>query len=126
MQTLDVGSPLRPAAAAALERTLLIRAEQIRAQYRVMPGAFFGSALVATVVVAMLYDRLSLNVMLPWLAAIYMLSLARFALWRWFKQANPAVPKVTRWGRLAIAAGGLSGLLWGVGGIVLHDRTSLS
>src|SRR6202011_1204803 len=91
-----------------------------------MPGAFAGSALVATVVVAMLYDRLSLSLMLPWLVAIYSLSLARFALWRWFRVANPAASKLARAGRLAIAAGGLSGLLWGVGGIVLHDRTSLS
>jgi signal transduction histidine kinase/CheY-like chemotaxis protein len=126
MQTLDVGSPLRPASATALERSLLIRAEQIRAQFRIMPGAVVGSALVATVVVAMLYDRLSLGVMLPWLAAIYLLALARFALWRWFKEADPAALNIARWGRLAIAAGGLSGLLWGVGGIVLHDRTSLS
>ena len=37
--------------AATVERSLLIRAEQIRAQFRVMPGAFVGSALVATVVV---------------------------------------------------------------------------
>jgi signal transduction histidine kinase/CheY-like chemotaxis protein len=126
MQTLDVGSPSRPAAAAAVERSLLIRAEQIRAQFRVMPGALVGSALVATVVVAMLYDRLSLNVMLPWLVAVYILSAARFALWRWFNEANPTGPGIARWGRLAIAAGGLSGLLWGLGGIVLHDRTSLS
>jgi signal transduction histidine kinase/CheY-like chemotaxis protein len=127
MQTLDVGSPSRPAAAAAaLERSLLIRAEQVRAQFRVMPGAFTGSALVATVVVAMLYDRLSLDVMLPWLAAVYILSLARFGLWRWFKGVNPAPTKMARWERLAIAAGALSGVLWGVGGIVLHDRTSLS
>ena len=126
MQTLDVGSPSRPAAAVVVERSQLIRAEQVRAQFRIMPGAFVGSALVATVVVAMLYDRLSLNVMLPWLVAIYTLSLARFVLWRWFKGASPAAGSMVRWGRLAIAAGGLSGVVWGLGGIVLHDRTSLS
>src|SRR3979490_178402 len=98
MQTLDVSSLPQPAAA-ALERSLLIRAEQIRAQFRIMPGAFAGSALVATVVVAMLYDRLSLSVMLPWLVAIYSLSLARFALWRWFRGANPDASKMARWGR---------------------------
>jgi len=126
MQTLDVDSSIRPAVAAALERSLLIRAEQIRAQFRIMPGAVESSGFVATVVVAMLYDRLSLGVLLPWLGAIYILSAARIALWRWFKNANPTTSKIARWGRLAITAGGLSGLLWGIGGIVLHDRTSLS
>jgi signal transduction histidine kinase/CheY-like chemotaxis protein len=124
MQTLDVGSS--PLPAAALERSLLVRAEQIRAQFRIMPGAFIGSALVATVVVAMLYDRLSLNVLLSWLSAVYIVSLTRFVLWRLFRSANPGIAKIGRWGWFAIAAGGISGLLWGIGGVVLHDRTSLS
>src|SRR5690348_5658571 len=125
MQTLDVGSPPR-LAAAALERSLQIRAEQVRQQFRIMPGAFVGSALVATLVVAMLHDRLASAVLLSWLLAVYILSLARFFLWRWFRAVNPAPRRMVRWGRLAIIAGGLSGLLWGVGGIVLHDRTSLA
>jgi signal transduction histidine kinase/CheY-like chemotaxis protein len=125
MQTLDVGTPSHPPAA-ALERSLLLRAEQVRQQFRIMPGAFIGSALVATLVVAMLYDRLSVGLLLPWLLAVYLLSISRFVLWRWFKSANPGVHRIGRWGRLAIIAGGLSGVLWGVGGIVLHDRTSFS
>jgi signal transduction histidine kinase/CheY-like chemotaxis protein len=125
MQTLDVGSPSRPAAA-ALERSLLVQAETIRQQFRIMPGAFVGSALVATLVVAMLIDRSSPNALLGWLLAVYILSLARFVMWRLFKDANPGARKIGRWGRLAIIAAGLSGVLWGVGGIVLHDRTSLA
>jgi two-component system, sensor histidine kinase len=128
MQTLDVGSPPHNPlpAAVALERSLVVRAEQIRAQFRIMPGAFIGSALVATLVVAMLYDRFGLNRLLPWLFAVYILSFARFGLWRWFRIANPPTSRIGRWGRFAIVAGGISGLLWGVGGMLLHDRTSLS
>lgn len=124
MQTLDVG-PAHPVAAAA-ERSLLIRAEQIRAQFRVMPGAFIGSAVVATIVVAMLFDRLSISLLLTWLGAVYLLSLGRFALWRWFRRSNPSNVTIGRWGRYAIAAGGISGLLWGLGGIALHDPTSVA
>ena len=125
MQALDVSSSPRPAAA-AVKRSLLVRAEQIRAQFRIMPSAVIGSALVATVVAAMLYDRLSLGLLLSWLLAIYLLSVVRFSLWRWFKGANPAAARIGRWGHLAIATAGISGLLWGIGGIVLHDRSSLS
>ena len=125
MQTLDVGSLSRPAAA-AIERALLVRAEQIRAQFRIMPGAYIGSAIVASLVAGMLCDRLSLSVLLPWLICVYILSVARFVLWRWFRSANPGTSRMRRWGALAIAAAGLSGLLWGIGGILLHDRTSLS
>lgn len=124
MRTLDVGSSSHLAPASG-ERPLLVAAEQIRAQFRVMPGAFIGSALVATVVVAMLYGRTSLNVLLSWLAAVYVLSLCRFALWRWFRHVNPGVLDMRRWRRLAISAGAASGLLWGAGTIVLHDPTSL-
>jgi signal transduction histidine kinase/CheY-like chemotaxis protein len=125
MQTPDVGSLPRPAAA-ALERSRLIRAEQIRAQFQVMPGAFAGSAVVATVVVVMLGDRLALSVLLPWLLGVYLVSIGRFVLWRWFKRVNPGNSRIGRWGTLAIAAGGASGLLWGAGGILLHDRVSMS
>ena len=125
MQTLDVGFSSRPAAA-AIERALLVRAEQIRAQFRIMPGAYIGSAIVASLVAGMLCDRLSLRVLLPWLICVYILTVARFALWRWFRSANPGSSGMKRWGALAIAAAGLSGLLWGIGGILLHDRTSLS
>src|SRR4051794_29010597 len=123
MQTLDVSSP-QPAN--ALERSLFIRAEQIRAQFRIMPGAFVGSALVATLVVAMLCDQLNLSVLMPWLMMIYLLSVGRFILWRLFRRADPPTSSMKRWGRLAIAAGALSGVLWGIGGIILHDKASLS
>src|ERR1700709_1426354 len=106
MQTLDVSSP-QPTN--ALERSLFIRAEQIRAQFRIMPGAFVGSALVATLVVAMLCDRLSLNVLLPWLFMVYLLSAGRYILWRLFRNANPPMSRIKRWGHLAVAAGALSG-----------------
>jgi signal transduction histidine kinase len=125
MQTLDVGSPSRRAAA-ALERSLLVQAEQIRQQFRTMPGAFIGSALVATLVVAMLYDRLSVGLLASWLVSVYLLSLGRFALWRWFKAANPSARALVSWKRFAVVASGLSGVLWGIAGIALHDRTSLA
>ena len=123
MQTPDVSPPAHPAAP---ERSVLVRAEQIRAQFRVMPGALIGAVLVATAVAGMLYDRLSPYVVLTWLLAVYMLSLARFALWLRFKSANPSAYLITPWGRLAIAAGAISGVVWGIGGVVLHDHTSLS
>jgi two-component system, sensor histidine kinase len=122
MRRRDVRSPV----AAAIGRSLLIRAEQVRAQFRSMPGAFIGSALVATLVAFMLFDRLQPSVLLPWLLAVYLLSMARFVLWHWFRSASPPTSRMQLWEHLAIVAGGLSGGLWGVGGIILHDPASLS
>jgi signal transduction histidine kinase len=125
MQTPDVDSPRRQTRP-ALEHAVLIRAEQTRAQYRNMPGAFVGSAVVATLVVAMLGDRLERRAMWPWLVAVYVLSAIRFVVWKRFQSADPAAAAVRPWELLAIAISAVSGLVWGVGGIVLHVEGSLS
>jgi signal transduction histidine kinase len=56
----------------------------------------------------------------PWLLCMYALSAVRFALWRWFVSADPAPSQIDRWERLAVIMGATSGVLWGIGGIVLH------
>jgi signal transduction histidine kinase len=125
MQTLDVSSPRRQTRQ-ALDRDVLVRAEQIRAQYRNMPAAFIGSMVVASLVSAMLCDKLSLWIILPWLAGTYALCAVRFAVWRWFRISDPAPQQSARWQRLAVGMAGASGLMWGLGGIVLHVPGSLS
>jgi len=124
MPTLDVDLPRRHGPRVP-EQTVLIRAEQVRAQYRNMPGTFVGSALVASFVAAMLSDSVPGNVLLPWLAGIYLVSGTRYWLWRRFSAAETDLAQITRWGRLAIIAAGASGVLWGVGGLVLHVSGNL-
>jgi signal transduction histidine kinase len=48
------------------------------------------------------------------------LSGVRFALWRWFLSASPAPSQIDRWERVATIMAGTAGVLWGIGGIVLH------
>jgi len=108
------------------ERTALIRSERIRAQYRNMPSAFIGSALIASIVAAMLYEKLRADVLIAWLATVYVLSVARFLIWQAFKHVSPYDSDIARWGQLAVLMAGLSGLVWGIGGMVLHVPGSLS
>src|ERR1700749_2814936 len=70
-------------------RELLIGAEQIRAQYRNMPGAFIGSAVTASFMAAVLFDKLPSRIVVPWLVAAYVNCVIRVVLWRWFLGANP-------------------------------------
>ncbi|HEY6927554.1 MAG TPA: hypothetical protein VI653_29025, partial [Steroidobacteraceae bacterium] len=67
MQTTDVES--RPTR--LRDREPIIAAELIRVQYANMPGAFIGSAVTASFMVAVFYDKLPARVVLPWLIASY-------------------------------------------------------
>jgi len=124
MQTVDVDSSQGASGPAA--RARLIEAEQIRAQYGNMPGAFIGSAVTASFIGAVLYERLPPQAVLSWLAAAYVNCGIRFALWKRFNHANPPCEDISRWGRYAVVSGGLAGIVWGASGIVLHVPDNLS
>ncbi len=107
-------------------RAALLRAEQIRAQYDNLPGAFIGSALIASVVAEILHDRRPTVVVLVWLAVAYLHSCLRWVLWLAFRRARPVVADCPRWGIWLVAGAAVSGLIWGAGGIVLYSPDSLS
>ena len=124
MQTQDVESSRRTPEVPGWE--LLIRAEQIRAQYRNMPGAFIGSAVTASFMAAVLFDKLPSRIVLPWLVAAYVNCAIRVALWRWFLRSKPDTRELPRWGRYTVVSAALAGVIWGATGIVLNIPGSLS
>src|SRR5437879_13477116 len=124
MQTVDVDSS--QGASGPPARARLIAAEQIRAQYGNMPGAFIGSAVTASFIGAVLYEHLPSQAVLSWLAAAYVNCGIRFALWKRFNHANPHCEDISRWGRYAVVSGGLAGIVWGASGIVLNVPDHLS
>jgi len=124
MQTLDVESSLRTPE--SLGREPVIRAEQIRVQYGNMPGAFIGSAVVASFMAAVLYDKLPTRAVLPWLIAAYLHSAIRVVLWNAFRRAKPKVEDMPRWGRYAVITAAMAGVIWGAAGLTLQVPGSLS
>jgi len=116
MQTLEVDS----SQAGSTGRERMLAAEQIRVHYRNMPGAFIGSAVTASFMVAALYDKLSDGRVLLWLAAAYVNSGIRLALWKGFWRANPTAEAMSRWGRYAVWSSALAGVVWGSSGIALN------
>ena len=124
MQTLDVESSHRTPESSG--RELIIGAEQIRAQYGNMPGAFIGSAVTASFMAAVLYDKLPAHAVLSWLIAAYVNCAIRLALWKGFRLTKPAVEAVPRWGRYAVVSSALAGIVWGSAGIALNIPGSLS
>lgn len=122
MQTMDVES--RPTR--LRDREPIIAAELIRAQYANMPGAFIGSAVTASFMVAVFYDKLPARVVLPWLVASYLSCGMRLLLWQRFIVVSPEVGDMARWARYAVSSSMVAGLLWGAGGIVLNVPENLS
>ena len=124
MQTLDVESSHRTPESSGREQ--IIGAEQIRAQYGNMPSAFIGSAVTASFMAAVSYDKLPAHAVLPWLIAAYINCAIRVALWSGFRRAKPALEDMPRWGRYAVFAAALAGIIWGSTGIALNTPGSLS
>jgi signal transduction histidine kinase len=103
----------------------MLRAELIRTHYGAQPVAFSGMAIVTTVVALMLPSPDNPYIVPVWLGSIYMLALARFFLWRRYSQVNPPPEDSARWGRYTTIACGLSGLVWGIGNIVVYPPGQL-
>jgi len=110
----------------AAEREALFRAEQIRAQYGNTPSAFIGSAIVASLVAAILYEKLPAATVLPWLGVAYVWSVLRWLLWVAYRRARPGAADMPRWGRRLAIAAFLSGLLWGFAGSAFYLPGSVS
>jgi two-component system, sensor histidine kinase len=124
MQTRDVEPSGHTSQSSSREP--LIGAEQIRAQYRNMPGAFIGSAVTASFMAAVLYDKLPSRIVVPWLVAAYVNCVIRVGLWRWFQRVQPDTGDLPRWKCYAVASAALAGVIWGASGIVLNIPGSLS
>src|ERR1700679_3945440 len=124
MQTLDVDSSRQTPDPACREQ--IIAAELVRAQFGNMPGAFIGSAVTASFMAAVLYDKLPPRAVLPWLIAAYVNYAIRVVLWKWFRYADPTVAAAPRWGRYSVVSAALAGVIWGAAGIALNIPGSLS
>lgn len=109
-----------------IDRALLIAAQRISTHYRSMPSAFIGIALVATILVVIMPPLKNPLVAPIWVSCVYASSTARFILWRSYRRTNPPPQDVKRWGVYAIIVYGLSGILWGIGNIVLYVPGNLN
>ncbi len=90
-----------------------IRREQVRALYQQSPFLFFGIVFVMVVVVAFFWERAERDVLLIWLTANAVLTLARVVLVKSFQRLQPEANKMQRWGLAFALSSTVSGMLWG-------------
>ncbi len=115
MQTADVESSKQ-----VPDRESRIAAKLIRSYYRNLLGAIIGSAVVASFLVAVIYEKLPNHAVVPWLAAAYANCLIRLLLWKRFRDADPRGESTLRWGRHAVIGAAVGGIVWGSSGTLLH------
>src|SRR4051812_22919103 len=108
------------------DRASLIAAEKVRIQYRNMPTAFIGSAIICSLMGIALMTGAGLEKTIGWMIVVYLWVIARFIQWRAFNRINPSPLQMGRWRRLGIAGSALAGLIWGVGAIVLYVPNGLA
>lgn len=100
------------------DQTAEILAEQIKLLYQQSKTAFLAMLFLSLVLVFVLWDVVSTNWLLGWLAAVYLITFIRFLLvWSYF-QRKPSVVESVIWGRLFVLGVFFSGLLWGAAGSI--------
>ncbi|MBS0421538.1 MAG: hybrid sensor histidine kinase/response regulator [Proteobacteria bacterium] len=110
--------------ASAQDRSGLVAAELVRAQYRNIPTAVSVNAVIAALLCIALQETVPLERLGWWLLVVYVVAAIRFLVWLRFHSASldDAVTRMYR--RLAVAGSGVNGLVWGAGGIILYASHS--
>jgi len=95
-----------------------ILAEQIKLLYQQSKTSFLATLFLSMVLVFVLWDYVSKNWLLGWLAAVYLLTFIRFLLvWSYFRR-NPSVVESATWGRLFALGVFFSGVIWAIAGSI--------
>jgi signal transduction histidine kinase/CheY-like chemotaxis protein len=109
-----------------LDRAVLIAAEKVRIQYRNMPTAFIGVAVISSLMGFALAKGAGLVKVICWMAVVYAWVVARMIQWRAFNRINPPPTDMRKWRRRGIGGSAVAGLIWGVGAIVLYVPDGLA
>lgn len=101
-------------------RDLLVENEKVRTQYRNMPIAMVGSAVIATLMGAALAKGIAPWKVLVWMGSVYAWTIGRFFQWRAFERIDPRPEHIGPWRTYAIVGSLFAGIIWGVGAVVMY------
>jgi len=98
-----------------------IRAEHARALFEHTPAAVFSHLCFALVVVSVLWQRASRELLLAWLAALVIACIIRFVATRVLRRRPPHASRWRLWLAIGTALLTLFGALWGAAAILFLD-----
>lgn len=97
---------------------------QVDHLYQQLPRVLAYSALVMLLLALMLRDAVPESHIIGWLAAMVLVLLARTVLYFLYRYSRDVLP-VSRWAHLFVMSSGISGLVWGMAGVVLFAPEQL-
>jgi PAS domain-containing protein len=95
-----------------------IRAEQTRLLFQQLPAALVATTVVGALVVYVLWRHVPAHWLLLWLLGLTVTTVARVWLIRAYVRAQPAVAEAKRWARRFLAGVLVSGMVWGLAGVL--------
>ena len=108
------------------ERQRLVMAKQVQLLYQQIPGSIVISAIGASILVFIMWERAPKPILLSWLGCYLLIGgLIYGALWWWFQKANTVDQQPATWGRRFTFLGFFIGLSWGMAGYVCFVPNAL-
>lgn len=98
----------------AAAQPLWVQAEQVAILYRNAKVILIANTLNAVLVAALLWQWTG-DIAIFWLAAVWLLTLARGGLVYAYRKIRPAPPEMRRWAWFFVVGSAASGLAWGAG-----------
>lgn len=114
------GAP-RAAQSLPAELQQRLHAEQVRLLYGNLPAGLFATILNAVILGYVQWPVVPHHVLVPWVAAIFVISLGRYLLVLAYEHASPPASDARRWGQWFTIGTALSGIAWGSAAILLFS-----
>jgi len=108
------------------ERSVLVRAEQIKLAYTSLPTAILGALFVAAILVMVQWPVIEHTLLWGWFTSIALISGIRIWLAYAFKRAAPDPQESEPWGRIFQIITLFAGLAWGSTSILLFPADSIA
>ena len=102
-----------------------VYAEQVRQLYRLSRPSYLGTLINSSILVFALWGIVSSTLLGAWLCAMFLVTGARYLLYRAHRGTNPPDEESPQWAQRFVTGAGAAGLLWGVAGSVLYPASSL-
>ncbi len=97
----------------------LIRGEKVRLLYKnLLPSVLPGNLLVSAALAYGVWDHIEHSIVLTWVGFIYLLTFVRIPLYFSYTSQKPEEQNKYKWGHYFTLSSFLSGVLWGISGII--------
>ena len=94
-------------------------AEQLRVLFRQLPIALAVNLAIAAIMATVLAPVAGTWPVILWFASMLMIICCRYAVYQWYRHPEWLKVSVRRWETYSILGAGLTGSIWGIGGVLL-------